>query len=99
MVLCANSQPFCPGLGKGDEGRSHPGLLVKDLQQAVPITTVPSQVLAEHGDNDPVKSGTCGWVGGSASLWSRLLELFNQLFHSDYCTGWQLLESGRGDIC
>lgn len=29
-------------------------------------------------------------------LWSSLLGMFNQLFHSDCCTGWQLLESGRG---
>lgn len=29
-------------------------------------------------------------------LWSSLLGMFNQLFHSDCCTGWQLLESGSG---
>lgn len=101
-VLCADSQPFCPGLGKGDEGRSHPELLlpmVRDIQQDVPISTVPSQVL----------SGVWGhwrhsvrhlWPGaGNAPLWSSLLELFNQLFHSSCCPGWHLLESGRGDIC
>lgn len=67
VVLCANSQPFCPGLGKGDEGRSHPELLVpvmKDVQQDVPISTVPSQVPSGVWGHWPCSVSGVGWVVG-----------------------------------
>lgn len=66
-----DGQPFCPGLGKGDEGRSHAGLLVpmlKELQQDVSSALSPIKSRAVCGDADPVKSGTCGWVVAMPAL-------------------------------
>lgn len=100
-VLCADSQPFSPGLGKGDEGRSHPELLVpvvKDVQQDVATNTVPIKSQAVCGDADPVQSGTCGWLVGMPRsgpvCWSCLISFSTLIAARGGSYGvW------RGDIC